>query len=87
MKLSKKYVGEYRLANGFSITISVEENKLYALAQGDAQKIELTPESDTKFFLKGPETEIEFLRESGSPPANRGLDLDPFFYLKTERFE
>ena len=60
----KKYVGEYRLANGFSITISVEENKLYALAQGDAQKIELTPESDTKFFLKGPETEIEFLRES-----------------------
>ena len=60
----KKYVGEYRLANGFSVTISVEENKLYALAQGDAQKIELTPESDTKFFLKGPETEIEFLRES-----------------------
>ena len=60
----QKYVGEYRLPNGFSVTISVEDNKLYALAKGDAQKIELTPESQTKFFLKGPETEIEFLLES-----------------------
>ena len=60
----KKYAGEYRLSNGFSVTVTVEDNKLYALAQGDVQKIELTPESDTKFFLKGPETEIEFLQES-----------------------
>jgi hypothetical protein len=60
----EKYAGEYRLGNGFTITISVEGEKLYALAQGDAQKIELTPESESKFFLKGPETEIEFLHES-----------------------
>jgi CubicO group peptidase (beta-lactamase class C family) len=60
----KKYAGEYRLGNGFSIMVSVEGEKLYALAKGDAQKIELTPESDSKFFLKGPETEIEFLQES-----------------------
>ena len=59
-----KYVGEYRLPNGFSINVSVDGNKLYALAQGDAQKIELTAESENKFFLKGPETEIEFLQES-----------------------
>ena len=59
-----RYVGEYRLPNGFSINVSVDGNKLYALAQGDAQKIELTPESENKFFLKGPETEIEFLQES-----------------------
>ena len=58
-----KYVGEYRLANGFSITVSVEGKKLFALAKGDAQKIELTPETESKFFLKGPETEIEFLQE------------------------
>ena len=63
-KVLKKYAGEYRLANGFSIAVFVEDSKLYALAQGDAQKIELTPESETKFFLKGPETEIEFLQES-----------------------
>ena len=59
-----KYVGEYRLANGFSITVSVEDDRLFALAKGDAQKIELTPETESKFFLKGPETEIEFLQES-----------------------
>ena len=59
-----KYAGEYQLPNGFSITVSVEGDKLFALAKGDAQKIELTPESESKFFLKGPETEIEFLQES-----------------------
>ncbi|HEU4903459.1 MAG TPA: serine hydrolase, partial [Flavisolibacter sp.] len=58
-----KYKGEYQLANGFSITVTVEGNKLYALAQGDQDKIELTPESELKFFLRGPETEIEFIRE------------------------
>lgn len=58
-----KYTGEYQLPNGFAITVSVEGNKLYALAQGDQDKIELTPESELKFFLRGPETEIEFIRE------------------------
>jgi CubicO group peptidase (beta-lactamase class C family) len=58
-----QYTGEYQLPGGFSITVSVEGNKLYALAQGDQDKIELTPESEQKFFLRGPETEIEFIRE------------------------
>lgn len=58
-----RYAGEYQLPNGFIITVSVEENKLKALAQGDPTKMELTPESDTKFFLRGPETEIEFITE------------------------
>lgn len=60
----KKLVGEYRLPNGFSITVSVEGNKLYALAAGDPNRIELTSESETKFFLKGPETEVHFLEEN-----------------------
>ena len=58
-----KYAGDYKLENGFTITLSTEGNKLYALAQGDAHRIELTPESEKKFFLKGPETEIEFMHE------------------------
>ena len=61
-----RYVGEYTLPNGFSIAVSTENNKLFALAQGDQQKIELTPESETKFYLKGPETAIEFIEESGT---------------------
>jgi CubicO group peptidase (beta-lactamase class C family) len=61
-----RYVGEYKLANGFSIAVSTESNKLFALAQGDQEKVELTPESENKFFLKGPETAIEFITENGT---------------------
>ena len=61
-----RYVGEYKLPNGFSIAVTTENNKLFALAQGDPEKIELTPESETKFFLKGPETAIEFINEEGA---------------------
>jgi hypothetical protein len=53
------------MPNGFSIAVSNESNKLFALAQGDQQKVELTPESETKFFLKGPDTSIEFIEEGG----------------------
>jgi uncharacterized protein YneR len=60
-----RYVGEYSLPNGFSIAVSSENNKLFALARGDQEKVELTPESETKFFLKGPETAIEFIEENG----------------------
>lgn len=60
-----RYVGEYKLPNGFSIAVSNESNKLFALAQGDQEKVELTPESENKFFLKGPDTAIEFIEESG----------------------
>ncbi len=65
-KILSQYVGEYKLDNGFTIHISLQDNKLFALAQGDAEKIELTPESNNKFFLKGPETEIEFLTENNA---------------------
>jgi len=61
----QQYVGQYQQPSGFSITVSTEGGKLFALAQGDMDKMELTPESETKFFLKGPETEIEFKKENG----------------------
>jgi CubicO group peptidase (beta-lactamase class C family) len=61
----RKYVGQYQLPNGFSITVSTENNKLFALAQGDQEAVELTPEGNNKFFLKGPETAIEFINENG----------------------
>ena len=61
-----RYVGEYTMPNGFSIAVSNESNKLFALAKGDQEKVELTPESETKFFLKGPDTSIEFIEEGGA---------------------
>lgn len=61
----QQYAGHYELKEGFQIAVSVEGGKLYALAPGDKDKVELTPESETRFFLKGPEIEVEFLKEDG----------------------
>ncbi|MDO1446586.1 serine hydrolase [Rhodocytophaga aerolata] len=60
-----RYAGVYQLDPQFNVTISVEGNKLYALAVGDAEKMELTAEGINKFFMKGPEIEIEFIEENG----------------------
>lgn len=59
-----RYVGTYQLNEHFSITVSVEKDKLYALAPGDAEKTELTAEAENKFFIKGPEIEVEFILEN-----------------------
>lgn len=61
----QKYAGVYQMENGFTITVSVENGKLFALPQGDPDKTEFTPIGNNKFFLKGIETEIEFKEEKG----------------------
>ena len=61
----KKYAGVYKLNESFQVTISVENNKIYALAPGDQEKTEFTPESETKFYLKGSGAQIEFIEENG----------------------
>ncbi len=45
------HAGEYELAPGLTITLTREENKLIAEATGRS-KVELFPESGTKFFIK-----------------------------------
>lgn len=59
----KKYPGEYRLNDQFKIDVTLEDNKLYALAQDDAEKMELTAQSETKFTVKGTPAEVEFIFE------------------------
>jgi CubicO group peptidase (beta-lactamase class C family) len=61
----EKFVGLYQLDENFNVTISVEDNKLYALAVGDAEKTEFKAQGGNKFYLKGPEVEIEFIEENG----------------------
>jgi CubicO group peptidase (beta-lactamase class C family) len=65
-EILNQYVGLYKLNDQFKISVSLENNKLYGLAEGDSQKIELRTESESKFFLKGPEIEIEFIKENGT---------------------
>ena len=54
-----KYVGTYEVSPTFSIVVTLEDNHL--MGQGTNQpKFQLYPESETKFFLKAVDAEVEF---------------------------
>lgn len=55
------YVGEYELSPGFSLVITREGGQIFAQATGQ-QKLELYPESETRFFLKEVDAQVEFQR-------------------------
>lgn len=54
------YVGEYEIAPNLMLTITKEGSKLMGQATGQP-KIELLPESQTKFFVKEAPIQIEFV--------------------------
>jgi CubicO group peptidase (beta-lactamase class C family) len=73
------YVGEYELAPGFSLVITREGGQIFAQATGQ-QKLELYPESETRFFLKVVDAQIDFQRGadgkvSGLVLHQRGRDM------------
>lgn len=55
------YVGAYELAPAFSIVITAESGRLMEQATNQP-KFALFPESETKFFLKVVDAEIEFFK-------------------------
>lgn len=55
----KSYEGTYALSLLFAITITVEDGKLMAQATGQ-DKVQIFPESDTKFFYKVVNAQITF---------------------------
>ncbi|MBD0325236.1 MAG: CocE/NonD family hydrolase, partial [Pyrinomonadaceae bacterium] len=61
-KIYDAYVGQYELKPGFIITVSKEGEKLMAEAPGQP-KLELFPESETKFFLKVANLQIIFIKD------------------------
>ncbi|MCU0546057.1 MAG: serine hydrolase [Oscillatoriaceae cyanobacterium Prado104] len=56
------YVGEYELTPEFIITITKEDNKLFARATGQ-DKFEIYPESLTKYFYKIVDAQITFVQD------------------------
>jgi hypothetical protein len=54
-----RYVGVYELQPGFAITVTLEGGQLMARATGQS-KLPIFPMSQTRFFLKIVEAEIEF---------------------------
>jgi hypothetical protein len=59
------YTGEYELTPGFVITVTLEGDGIFTQATGQG-KVEIFPESETKFFLKVVDAQLEFVKdESG----------------------
>ena len=61
-KLYDAYVGQYPLAPTFVITITREGDRLMTQATGQP-KVELFPESETKYFLKVVDAQITFVKD------------------------
>lgn len=55
-----RYTGVYELTPGFLLTITREGDKLMTQATGQ-EKVEIYPESETKFFLKVVDAQITFV--------------------------
>ena len=58
-----EYIGSYEIQPGFSIAISVRDDKLYGLATGQGE-VELFAEAKDKFFLKVVAADIHFTRDA-----------------------
>lgn len=61
--LYRAYAGEYELAPGFVLTVTVEGDKLMTQATGQP-KVEVFPSSPTEFFLKVVDAQITFVKDA-----------------------
>jgi CubicO group peptidase (beta-lactamase class C family) len=58
----QSYTGEYQLAPGFTVTITRVGNQLIGKPTGQ-DEVTLFPETQTKFFLKVVDAEVEFVKD------------------------
>jgi len=61
-KILAQYTGTYEMRPGFDLVITLEGDQLVSQATGQG-KIPLFAESETKFFPKVIDAEIEFLKD------------------------
>lgn len=57
------FTGEYELRPGFIITVTTEGGRLYSQATGQP-RVEIFPESETKYFLKVTDAQITFVKDA-----------------------
>jgi CubicO group peptidase (beta-lactamase class C family)/uncharacterized protein YneR len=85
-KIYDQYAGEYEINSGFTIVILRRSDKL--ISQATAQpEVELFPESETRFFLKDVDAQVDFVRDAtgrvtGLVLHQGGMDL-PAKKIKT----
>lgn len=54
--------GNYQIAPGFIISVTREGEKMYTQATGQS-KVEIFAESETRFFLKVVDAQLEFVKD------------------------
>jgi hypothetical protein len=62
-KILETYVGKYEVTADFSFTITREQDRLFLQATGQ-EKLEMFAETQTKFFLKVNDAQIEFVKDN-----------------------
>lgn len=60
-RIHDAYVGQYELAPDLIVTVTKENNRLFAQATGQP-KFELYPESETKFFARVADIQVTFVK-------------------------
>jgi D-alanyl-D-alanine carboxypeptidase len=78
-KVTDRYLGDYELAPSFIITILKRGDRLFSQATGQPE-VELFPESETRFFLKVADAQVDFILDASSQVTGLilhqgGLDL------------
>ena len=58
-----RYTGRYQLAPAFILEVTFKDNALYAQATGQPM-VRLWPESETSFFLKEVDAQVDFVRDA-----------------------
>ena len=61
-KILQTYVGEYEITPEMKFTITKEENSIFVQAPGQ-EKLEMFGETESKFFLKVNDAELEFIKD------------------------
>jgi hypothetical protein len=60
-----KYCGDFELSPGFVLKVTLEGDSIFTQATGQG-KVQIFPESETRFFLKVVDAQLEFVKdESG----------------------
>lgn len=76
-KIFQEYVGNYQFESGLMLTISTEDDKIFA-QMTDHLYLEIFPMSETKFFYEEYEAEIEFIKDEDDNVV--GLVFEEFGY-------
>jgi hypothetical protein len=66
-----RYVGAYQMTNGPAMLITLENNQLFSRL-GNQQAFPIFPESETLFFLKVVDAQLEFLADASQLTLHQG---------------